>query len=101
MKISKRKLRNKSISELVNTIGLFAWVLHTLGVILFHAIITSLLVFGTYFFVRTALLLDFWIMWLLFIIFGAGSLIGIGAVVIEICDIILICREYNMKNDSM
>lgn len=87
------KLNKQIPTDLNAKVGMAAWITQMIGMLVVHIVLTALFILGAYFFVRIAFVADFWLMTVLAILFVGISIMGIAAIVIDICNILFLIKN--------
>jgi uncharacterized membrane protein YqjE len=77
-----------------------AWIVQTFGMTIVHIVLTALFVVGAYMLTSLALVAEFWLMTVLAIVFIGISIMGVAAVVMDVCHIVAIYKEMRTKKRS-
>lgn len=73
--------------------GYVGWIMQIVGTLVLHSLLTCCFLFGAYFLVRITVIDPSWFMIALSIIVCAVSLMGIAAIIIDICNIVFLVHE--------
>lgn len=87
------KLNKQTPTDLNSKVGMAAWIAQMVGMLVIHIVLTGLFIFGAYSFIRIALVADFWLMTVLAILFVGISIMGIAAIIIDICNILFLIKN--------
>lgn len=78
-----------------NKIGLLGWIIQEIGTLLLRVIGTAMFGFIAYAMIVTGVVSDgFWFILLLFIIDAIITVIGIASIIIGICNIVYLIKEF-------
>lgn len=79
-----------------NKIGLLGWIIQEIGTLLLRVIGTAMFGFIAYAMIVTGVVSDgFWFILLLFIIDAIITVIGIASIIIGICNIVYLIKEFH------
>ena len=93
MKSIVPRLQRNANYDVNAKVGLFAWIIQMVGMVLIHLVLTGLFGLGAYVFIRISIFTGFWLMIVLSIVFVGISIMGIASIVIDICNIAFLIKE--------
>ena len=87
------KLQKQFPTDLTTSAALIAYIAQTVGLLLLHGILAYLLAAGVYMTIDLAVVLESKVMTVAAVACGALALMGLAAVVIDVCNVVFVIKE--------